>query len=71
MPFPKADVVLHCGDISENGSPPSYNNAIKMLSIIDAELKLVIAGNHDIDLDPEYWASQGGAGADHKATMEI
>ncbi|KAF2101731.1 Metallo-dependent phosphatase, partial [Rhizodiscina lignyota] len=51
-PAPKADVVLHCGDITENGSSESYCRAINLLSNLDAELKLVIAGNHDIDLDP-------------------
>lgn len=29
-----------------------------MLGAIDAELKLVIAGNHDLDLDKHYWANQ-------------
>ena len=30
-----------------------------MLSTIDAELKLVIAGNHDISLDAAYYARAG------------
>lgn len=28
---------------------------LKLLSFIDAELRLVIAGIHDLDLHPEYW----------------
>jgi hypothetical protein len=32
-----------------------YKKALKMLGSIDAELKLVIAGNHDISLDGKYW----------------
>lgn len=30
-----------------------------MLSSIDAELKLVIAGNHDVTLDADYWRARG------------
>ena len=40
-----------------------YKKALKMLGCIDAELKLVIAGNHDISLDGKYWQThlyQGG-----------
>lgn len=33
----------------------AYEGVIKMLSSIDAELKLVIAGNHDLSLDKPYW----------------
>lgn len=32
-----------------------YEKALKTLGIIDVELKLVIAGNHDLDLDKEWW----------------
>lgn len=56
-PVPKADVVLHCGDLTSTGGAPSYRKALRMLGSIDAELKLVIAGNHDLDLDGEYFES--------------
>ena len=35
-----------------------------MLESVEADLKLVIAGNHDISLDKDDWLSQGGAEAD-------
>lgn len=35
-----------------------------MLGKIDAELKLVIAGNHDLELDTEYWEKQCSAEED-------
>ena len=54
-PLPKADVVLHCGDLTHCGGSSSYKKALKMLGAFDAELKLVIAGNHDLDLDKRYW----------------
>lgn len=54
-PLPRADVVLHCGDLTQVGGLSMYKKALKMLGSIDAELKLVIAGNHDLSLDGEYW----------------
>jgi Calcineurin-like phosphoesterase len=55
QPVPRADVVLHCGDLTQVGGLSMYKKALKMLGSIDAELKLVIAGNHDLSLDGDYW----------------
>ncbi|KAI4717984.1 Metallo-dependent phosphatase [Aureobasidium sp. EXF-10727] len=55
LPLPKVDVVLHSGDLTQVGGHGSYRKALKMLGEIDAELKLVIAGNHDLELDGDYW----------------
>ncbi len=57
LPVPKVDVVLHCGDLTVSGGVSSYKNAIKMLSQIDADVRIVIAGNHDLDLDEQYCKS--------------
>ena len=55
VPIPKVDVLLHCGDLTHYGGiDDSYQKALQMLGSIDAELKLVIAGNHDVDLDKTY-----------------
>ena len=53
--LPKTDVVLHCGDLTQCGGLSAYKNILNMLRSIDAELKLVIAGNHDLSLDGEHW----------------
>lgn len=58
-PLPKADVLLHCGDLTMVGLMNEYEKTLQMLVDIDAELKLVIAGNHDISLDDEYYARKG------------
>ena len=58
--LPRADVVLHCGDITENGDLEGYKQTIKALAALNTELKLVIAGNHDISLDVDFYKSQGG-----------
>ena len=55
QPVPRADVVLHCDDLTQVGGLSMYKKALKILGSIDAELKLVIAGNHDISLDGKYW----------------
>lgn len=55
-PTPKSDVLLHCGDLTGTGTLEQYRGALEMLGKIDAELKLVIAGNHDLSLDKKWWA---------------
>ncbi|KAI1264768.1 Metallo-dependent phosphatase-like protein [Xylariaceae sp. FL1019] len=51
----KADVVLHCGDLTKFGGLSNYRRAIENISRMNAELKLIIAGNHDVSLDPAWW----------------
>ena len=58
LPTPKVDVLLHCGDLTQVGGVSSFKKALKMLGSMDAELKLVIAGNHDLELDSKYWELQ-------------
>ncbi|CAD6443179.1 1b4adb85-dc5e-45e2-b5bd-51b62e649f10 [Sclerotinia trifoliorum] len=54
LPVPKVDVLLHSGDLTQVGGVPAFKKTLKMLSNFNAELKLVIAGNHDLELD-EGW----------------
>jgi hypothetical protein len=54
QPTPECDVLLHCGDLTMIGGIQDYKKCIQMLGSINAELKLVIAGNHDRDLDPNW-----------------
>ncbi|KLU89540.1 hypothetical protein MAPG_08511 [Magnaporthiopsis poae ATCC 64411] len=50
-PTERVDVVLHCGDLTEGSSVDEYHTTLRLLQKIDAPLKLVIAGNHDVTLD--------------------
>ncbi|KAI1193321.1 ser/Thr protein phosphatase family protein [Nemania serpens] len=50
-PEHKADVVIHCGDMTEESKLDEYRRTLQLLKDIDAPLKLVIAGNHDFTLD--------------------
>ena len=57
--LPSADVLLHCGDLTKIGQLYEYRKTLDMLGECDAEFKLVIAGNHDISLDEEYYQREG------------
>jgi hypothetical protein len=54
------DVVIHCGDITDTGSKYELRKAFAALGAIDAELRLVIAGNHEWTLDSSCCARNGG-----------
>lgn len=49
--MPQVDVILHTGDLTNFGELEALKETVKMLGSIEAEPKLVIAGNHDISLD--------------------
>ncbi|KAK8034260.1 hypothetical protein PG993_009255 [Apiospora rasikravindrae] len=53
--LPAVDVVLHCGDLTMAGGLSNYRSAMSSLEQVDAELKLVVAGNHDLELDSSWW----------------
>lgn len=65
------DVVLHCGDLTKNGRLESYEKVIEMPGSIDAELKLVIAGNHDLSLHKDFFLAEGGSIAEHEEALDL
>jgi predicted MPP superfamily phosphohydrolase len=54
-PLPKADVLLHAGDLTSLGYLSEYEETFKVIHKADAELKIVIAGNHDVTLDEPFY----------------
>lgn len=58
-PLPQADVAIHCGDLTMNGTIDQHEAAIALLKSIDAEIKVVIPGNHDLTLDTRYYEKSG------------
>ena len=50
-PLERADVAIHCGDITDGSTLEEFRTTIQVLENIDAPLKLVIAGNHDFTMD--------------------
>jgi len=52
--LPKADILIHSGDLTMIGKLSEHQKAIELIKNVDAELKLVIPGNHDLTLDRIY-----------------
>ena len=50
-PIQHADVAIHCGDLTEESKLDEYRASLRLLQDINAPLKLVIAGNHDMTMD--------------------
>ncbi|KAF6833889.1 ser thr protein phosphatase family protein [Colletotrichum musicola] len=74
--LPKGDVLIHAGDLTNQGSYSELSRAVQWLEKADFEAKIVIAGtvpnhhrhcltrshspgNHDITLDPTFYAEHG------------
>lgn len=66
-PLPEADVVLHCGDLSKRGRPDEMRKTFDMLRGLNAPLKLVIAGNHDLAFDDTNYCHDNSDGSDDDA----
>lgn len=52
--LPQGDVLIHAGDLTNQGTYAELQKAISWLSKADFPIKVVVAGNHDISLDPDY-----------------
>ena len=57
-PLPRADVLLHAGDLTGNGAFWQHKRTAEMIRKAPAKLKIVIPGNHDLTLDEEYYPKQ-------------
>lgn len=58
-PLPQSDVLIHSGDLTATGRYSQLLPQLNHIASAPAELKLVIAGNHDITLDREYYSVKG------------
>ncbi|KAI7529350.1 hypothetical protein KC331_g15263, partial [Hortaea werneckii] len=52
--LPAGDILIHAGDLTNQGSLSEIQKAISWLSQTAFKTKIVIAGNHDLSLDPNY-----------------
>lgn len=50
--LPSGDILIHAGDLSNNGTFPELQRQINWLASRRHECKVVISGNHDLLLDP-------------------
>lgn len=54
IPLPAGDLLIHAGDLTQSGSVEELQATLTWLSLQPHEVKIVIAGNHDIVLDTSY-----------------
>lgn len=57
--LPKGDVLIHSGDLTNQGTYGELRKAVKWIEAADFEAKMVIAGNHDITLDAAFYSQHG------------
>ncbi|TPX13864.1 uncharacterized protein E0L32_005808 [Thyridium curvatum] len=51
---PKGDILIHAGDLTENGSFDEVQQGLNWLSSQPHRYKILVAGNHDVLLDEEF-----------------
>lgn len=57
--LPPGDVLIHAGDLTNQGSFSELEKAVKWLEEAEFECKLVVGGNHDVTLDSPFYAQYG------------
>ncbi|MCJ1274273.1 hypothetical protein MMC21_002068 [Puttea exsequens] len=57
--LPKGDVLIHAGDLTKQGTFSELRKTLDWIEEADFEVKLVVAGNHDITLDAEFYKQYG------------
>ncbi|KAL3463852.1 Metallo-dependent phosphatase-like protein [Aspergillus heterothallicus] len=57
--LPPGDVMIHAGDLTNQGSKTELQKTMKWIAAADYEVKIVICGNHDITLDEPFYAENG------------
>jgi Icc-related predicted phosphoesterase len=51
--LPKADIIVHSGDVSEDGTESEVLDFLNWFCDLDFQHKIFVAGNHDLCLDGE------------------
>lgn len=54
--LPQGDVLIHAGDLTNQGSYTELKKTVQWLESANFERKIVIAGNHDVTLDKPWFA---------------
>jgi Icc-related predicted phosphoesterase len=78
---PPGDVLIHAGDLTQNGTAEELHAVVSWISSLPHPIKIVVAGNHDKILDVNYrtrelldspeinWESSGIIYLEHTATQ--
>ncbi|KAJ5959808.1 uncharacterized protein N7479_006958 [Penicillium vulpinum] len=57
--LPAGDVLIHAGDLTNNGSLKELRKTMNWICKADFEIKIIVGGNHDITLDPKFYKEHG------------
>jgi Icc-related predicted phosphoesterase len=57
--LPKGDVLIHAGDLTKQGTPVEIQRQIAWLQRQEFQAKIVVAGNHDLALDEDFYTTHG------------
>ncbi|KJX99680.1 hypothetical protein TI39_contig353g00001 [Zymoseptoria brevis] len=52
--LPQGDILIHAGDLTNQGSYKELKKAVDWISSADFAVKIIVAGNHDLSLDSDY-----------------
>jgi len=55
--LPDGDILIHTGDFTVSGQANEVKDFIKFLDAVPHKHKIVVAGNHDICLEPEWYCT--------------
>jgi 3',5'-cyclic AMP phosphodiesterase CpdA len=56
FPLPPGDILVHAGDFSRSGTLAEVQEFLAYLaSLKQYRLKIIIAGNHDLTLEPDFY----------------
>ncbi|CAI4218269.1 unnamed protein product [Parascedosporium putredinis] len=54
LPLPAVDVLIHCGDLTKRSSAEEYRSTMAAIRQVQAPVKIIIAGNHDLSLHQQF-----------------
>ncbi|KAL5336507.1 Metallo-dependent phosphatase-like protein [Aspergillus crustosus] len=57
--LPAGDVMIHAGDLTNQGSESELRKTMNWIAAADFEVKIIICGNHDITLDEPFYSQYG------------
>ncbi|KAJ5534774.1 hypothetical protein N7527_001028 [Penicillium freii] len=57
--LPAGDVLIHAGDLTNNGSLKELRKTMDWICKADFEIKIIVGGNHDVTLDPAFYEEHG------------
>ncbi|KAJ4993743.1 calcineurin-like phosphoesterase [Stagonosporopsis vannaccii] len=57
--LPPGDVLIHAGDLTNQGSYDELERTVAWLEKAPSEVKIVVAGNHEITLDEQFYEEKG------------